>query len=230
MKILIPITLISCILRKNIGESLTNTLLAIPNKSKDNERARYDLSLMGIRKALHPQQQGGKKVYLPTACFAMSKEDKGIFCQVLKNVKVPDGYASNISRNVNLKEHSISGLKSHDYHIMLQQLIPIAVRRTLPKHVSKPIIELGNCFRQLYSKENHVQDLEALADRMALTLCHLEKNFPPSFFDIMEHLPIHLPEEALLAGPVQFRSMYPIERYLTKHNELYYTYLSINII
>ncbi|XP_057770554.1 uncharacterized protein LOC130990352 [Salvia miltiorrhiza] len=30
----------------------------------------------------------------------------------------------------------------------------------------------------------------------------------------MEHLPIHLPEEAKLAGPVQFRSMYPIERYL----------------
>ncbi|KAL0401981.1 UNVERIFIED_CONTAM: hypothetical protein Slati_4228000 [Sesamum latifolium] len=31
----------------------------------------------------------------------------------------------------------------------------------------------------------------------------------------MEHLPIHLAEEALLAGPVQFRWMYPIERYLS---------------
>ncbi|GJU18477.1 hypothetical protein Tco_1146443 [Tanacetum coccineum] len=40
------------------------------------------------------------------------------------------------------------------------------------------------------------------------------KIFPPSFFDIMEHLPIHLAEEALLAGPVQYRWMYPIERYL----------------
>ncbi|KAL3516319.1 hypothetical protein ACH5RR_023221 [Cinchona calisaya] len=30
----------------------------------------------------------------------------------------------------------------------------------------------------------------------------------------MEHLAIHLAEEALLAGPVQFRWMYLIERYL----------------
>ncbi|XP_071913572.1 uncharacterized protein [Coffea arabica] len=38
--------------------------------------------------------------------------------------------------------------------------------------------------------------------------------FPPPFFNIMEHLLVHLPEEAKLGGPFQFRSMYPIERYL----------------
>jgi len=41
----------------------------------------------------------------------------------------------------------------------------------------------------------------------------LEKIFPPSFFDVMEHLPIHLPDEAILGGPVQFRWMYPFERF-----------------
>lgn len=30
----------------------------------------------------------------------------------------------------------------------------------------------------------------------------------------MEHLPIHLPYEARLGGPVQFRWMYPFERYM----------------
>lgn len=45
-------------------------------------------------------------------------------------------------------------------------------------------------------------------------LCDLEKIFPPSFFDVMEHLPIHLPHEAILGGPVQFRWMYPFERYM----------------
>ena len=42
----------------------------------------------------------------------------------------------------------------------------------------------------------------------------MEKIFPPSFFDIMEHLPVHLPDEALLGGPVQYWWMYPFERYL----------------
>ncbi|XP_043719262.1 uncharacterized protein LOC122667127 [Telopea speciosissima] len=42
----------------------------------------------------------------------------------------------------------------------------------------------------------------------------MEKLFPPSFFDIMVHLIIHLAHEASLAGPVQYRWMYPIERFL----------------
>uniref|UniRef100_A0A2K2A3S9 DUF4218 domain-containing protein n=1 Tax=Populus trichocarpa TaxID=3694 RepID=A0A2K2A3S9_POPTR len=40
----------------------------------------------------------------------------------------------------------------------------------------------------------------------------LEMIFPPSFFDSMEHLPIHLPFEAKAGGPVQYRWMYPFER------------------
>ena len=60
---------------------------------------------------------------------------------------------------------------------------------------------------------NRVNDLQHVQDRIAITLCHLEKIFPPSFFNIMEHLPIHLAEEAMLVGAVQFWWMYSIERY-----------------
>ena len=47
-----------------------------------------------------------------------------------------------------------------------------------------------------------------------MILCKLEKIFPPAFFDVMVHLAIHLPDEALLRGPVQYGWMYPIERRL----------------
>ncbi|WMV55100.1 hypothetical protein MTR67_048485 [Solanum verrucosum] len=49
----------------------------------------------------------------------------------------------------------------------------------------------------------------------------LEKILPPGFFDVMEHLPIHLVHEALLGGPVQYMWMYPFEqgtRELKQHN------------
>ena len=36
---------------------------------------------------------------------------------------------------------------------------------------------------------------------------------PPSFFDIMSHLPNHLVEELFICGPVHTRWMYPYERY-----------------
>ncbi|CAD6261468.1 unnamed protein product [Miscanthus lutarioriparius] len=45
-------------------------------------------------------------------------------------------------------------------------------------------------------------------------LCKLEKIFPPAFFDVMVHLAVHLPDEAMVRGPVQFGWMYPIERRL----------------
>ncbi|CAL8119261.1 unnamed protein product [Prunus armeniaca] len=38
--------------------------------------------------------------------------------------------------------------------------------------------------------------------------------FPPAFFTSMIHVMVHLPEEALLTGPVNYRCMYPIERLL----------------
>jgi hypothetical protein len=70
----------------------------------------------------------------------------------LANVKVPDGYASNVSRCVKLKERCIRGLKSHDSHIIMQQLMPIALRGTLPRKVIKPLIELSSFFREICSK------------------------------------------------------------------------------
>ncbi|KAK4438612.1 hypothetical protein Salat_0195700 [Sesamum alatum] len=50
--------------------------------------------------------------------------------------------------------------------------------------------------------------------QMALTLCKLERVFPPAFFDVMIHLMIHLASEAKIAGPVQYRWMFPFERKL----------------
>ncbi|KAH0972375.1 hypothetical protein GBA52_024531 [Prunus armeniaca] len=47
----------------------------------------------------------------------------------------------------------------------------------------------------------------------------MENIFPMSFFGVMEHLPVHLAEEALIAGAVQFRWMYllTLKRYVSNH-------------
>jgi hypothetical protein len=42
----------------------------------------------------------------------------------------------------------------------------------------------------------------------------LEMEFPPSFFDIMTHLPYYLVQELDMCGPVATRWMYPVERYM----------------
>ncbi|GJZ01302.1 zinc finger MYM-type protein 1 [Tanacetum coccineum] len=47
-------------------------------------------------------------------------------------------------------------------------------------------------------------------------LCNLEQIYPAAFFDIMIHLVIHLPEEALEGGPIPYWWMYLFERYIKK--------------
>ena len=133
------------------------------------------------------------------------------FLQVLKDVTVPDGYASNISRHVNTKECKISDLKSHDNHILMQQLFPIALRGSLPSHVTRPLIKLACFFREICSKTLTVSDIVTLEADIAVTLCELEKIFSSSFFTMMVHLVIHLAAEAKIGGPVYYRWMYPIE-------------------
>ena len=117
-------------IKKNVCDNVLFTMTADKLKSKDNLNSRLDLQVMNIRKPLHPKVGPTGRRMMPLACFTMNKLDKDIFFKVLKNVKVPDGYASNISRCVNLKEHTIRGLKSHDSHVLMQQLLPIAIRGT----------------------------------------------------------------------------------------------------
>ncbi len=81
---------------------------------------------MGIRKDLHLILDGDK-FRMPQATYTLSSVDKKRFCEWLKSVKFPDGYASNIARCVNVNQKTISGLKSHDCHVLLQRLLPVAV-------------------------------------------------------------------------------------------------------
>ena len=67
-------------------------------------------------------------------------------------------------------------------------------------------------FRSISRKEINVQELDNLQQELCVTLCLLEKYFPPSFFDIMIHLTVHLTIEVKLCGPICFRWMYPFER------------------
>ncbi|KAJ9545204.1 LOW QUALITY PROTEIN: hypothetical protein OSB04_024911, partial [Centaurea solstitialis] len=60
-------------------------------------------------------------------------------------------------------------------------------------------------------KEINVDELDKLQEELCVTLCLLEKYFPPSFFDIMVHLTVHLTREVKF-GHVCFRWMYPFER------------------
>ncbi|GAB2270553.1 hypothetical protein Dimus_038857 [Dionaea muscipula] len=200
-------------IEKNICDNILGTIMSIKGKNKDSLNARLDLKAMNIRPELHPIEKDNKFV-IPGASYTLPKKEKHMFCKFLKEVKFPDGFSSNISRCVNLKDEKISGMKSHDCHIFLQHLLPHAVSGLLPKEVCEALTELSLFFNVLCSKTLKVDDLTAMQAQIGITLCKLERIFPPSFFDVMMHLPVHLANEAKLGGPVPYRSMWIIEQYL----------------
>ncbi|KAH0729589.1 hypothetical protein KY290_000721 [Solanum tuberosum] len=200
-------------IEKNIVDSILGTLLDIPGKTKDHAKARYDLKEIGIRKNLHPKDTGdNKRTKFAKACFSMTNGEKSVFCGVLKTAKLPDGSTSNISRCVQLDERKLSGYKTHDAHFMLHYLLPIPIKSILPDHVAIPLIRLCSFFQRLCQKVIILEELDCLEVEIRETINQLERIFPPSFFDIMIHLPIHLVNEVRLGGPVQNRWMYSTER------------------
>ena len=93
----------------------------------------------------------------------------------------------------------------------MECLLPIAFR-SLPEFVWNAIAEISRFFRDLCCNSLMMDDLIRMKANISIIICKLERIFPPGFFDSMEHLVIHLPTEAILGGPVQYRWMYPFER------------------
>lgn len=202
-------------IEKNVCDSLLSTLLDIKGKSKDRLKSRKDLKVLKIRHHLYPKRKG-KRLCLPAAVHTLSKEEKKTFCKRLFDIKLPDGYGSTIGNCILIDECKIKGLKSHDYHILMQQLLTVALRGLLPKGPRFAIFQLSAYFNELCRRVIDGAKLEEMENDIAETLCMLERFFPPSFFDIMIHLTIHLGREAQRCGPVQYRWMYPFERFMKK--------------
>ena len=116
-----------------------------------------------------------------------------------------NGYAANISRSVNAKNCRLSGLKNHDCHMLLQQILPIGLRGFAHKDISIVLFKLGNFFQDLCSRALKQSELEKLEKHIVLILCKLERFFFLAFFDVMVHLVVHLSREVILGGPLQYR-------------------------
>ncbi|GKC13388.1 hypothetical protein Tco_1010170 [Tanacetum coccineum] len=211
---------------KNVAESLTSTLFNIKGKTKDTWKSRKDLMDTGLKKSLHLVEDGNSFI-MPMACYHFTKDEKQKFLNFLASIKFPDGFASNISRCVKEGELQLSRMKSHDFYVFIQKLLPLSIRGSLTKEARVVLYELSDFIQFLCARNMYIDVLEKQEEKIALIMCKLERMFPPSFFNIMTHLLIHLPFEAKKGGPFQYRWMFPFERkmrtlqgYVERNNEM----------
>jgi hypothetical protein len=200
-------------IKKNVCQATCGTLLQQKFKGKDHKNAREDLKELGIRPELYAEEtETGTK--LPVAATTLSKAERIEFRQFLHDLKVPSGYSSNFKRLVSVKDMimNFNLMKSHDCHVLMIALLPIALRGIKTKLVCDVVMSLFLFFNAIEQKVIDEKKLLDLERRHFKTLCLLEPTFPPSFFDLMLYLTAYLAREIWFLSPSYLHQMFPYER------------------
>jgi hypothetical protein len=148
--------------KKNACESLLRTLLNTNKKTRDHEHAQADIKKIGIRPELW-LDDSVKVTELPTSCITLSKHEKNEFCGFLKNVKVPSGYSTNISRLILFLDLKVAlSVKSHDYHVLITQMIVVGIQNILSVNVQEAIMNFCFFFNVIGQRVLSEEALESL--------------------------------------------------------------------
>ena len=117
----------------------------------------------------------GSRVAKPRVSFVLDKNAQLLVYKWLKSLRFP----MDISRLVNTEECRLFGMKSHDCHVFIQTLIPLAFHDLLPKGIWDALMEISHFFRDICSSKLNVDHIERLETNIVETICKLEMIFPP---------------------------------------------------
>jgi hypothetical protein len=195
---------------KNLAKNFLKTIIG----KKDTMKVRRDLQRRGIQKHLwltaNPRR--GRKMLKPAAPYVLLGAEFEVFAYTIESLKTPTGYLSAFGKHIRKK--IFGGLKSHNYQVLMQQVMPLALRNLLKPGPKMAVMRMCKVFRRICTKVYNPIEFQSLEVDVAKSMALLEMEFPPSFFDIMAHLPYHLMQELDMCGPVATRWMYPVERYM----------------
>jgi hypothetical protein len=118
-------------------------------------------------------------------------------------------YLSNICKLVSMNDLSIYDYNSHDCQVMMMVFLTIAIWA-----IKVIITHLCYFFNTISQKLIGHKELNDLRAYMIETTCMLEMCFPPSFFDMQQHLMIHLVDQIDTLGQLYLYSMFPYKQYL----------------
>jgi hypothetical protein len=102
---------------------------------------------------------------------------------------------------------TLAGYNSHDCHVIITFFLTIAIRAIKPVFVKMVITWMCYFFNMISQKVIDCVELARLQLFVLETQAQLEMCFPPSFFNIMEHLMVHMVQQITELGPMCFHQM-----------------------
>src|SRR4051812_8263484 len=111
---------------RNVFMNIFNTVMDIKGKTKDTVKGQYDMAnlchLPELKIKINQRGIHSK----PKAIFVLNKPQRLAICWWINDLKLPDRYVSNLSRYIDWSQVKLQGIKSHDRHVFMQRLLPIA--------------------------------------------------------------------------------------------------------
>ena len=194
---------------KNVSKSLIAHLIG----DKDSVAARLDLEASNTKQELWVQYQT-TSIENSWAPYKLRKNDQvKEFFRRIKKIRTPSGFGSFLENAFNDNDR-YSGLKSHDFYNMLRFHIPIAIQGMFHSGFMETISRLCRLVRWISQKTIIKDEIEAMKHESYVVMALLQMQMPTSFFDSQEHLLVHLVEDIALMGPVPYRWMFFVERYM----------------
>jgi hypothetical protein len=200
----------------NVAESIISMCLDVTGFSIDNMNARKDLAVLCDHPSLEVKKTAKGNLTRPWAPYCLMMIERKEILKWLKKLKFPDRYATNIKWAINVGTSKLNGLKSHDYHIIMERLLPVMLRGYLGTDLWEMFAELSYFYRQLCAKQVSKMMMQKFEKEIPILVCKIEKVFLPGWFNAMKRLLVHLPWETKVGGPIQFRWMHNQERELKK--------------
>ncbi|KAL0413242.1 UNVERIFIED_CONTAM: hypothetical protein Sradi_1525900 [Sesamum radiatum] len=104
-------------IENNVFDNIFNTVMDIKRKMKDNLNAQKDLMIVSNRLELEVDER--RSNVMPKAVYTLTKNQRKKICDYISGLKFFDGYASNLTRCVDVKGLRMHDMKSHDCHIFI---------------------------------------------------------------------------------------------------------------
>jgi len=142
----------------------------------------------------------------------LTKEEQRILLQQIERITIPIGYFSDMKKHI--MKNKLGSMKSHDFYILLQFILPVCLRHFMDLEAQTTIIRLGRLFTMLCKKVLSIEELDKFEVYATETICLLEVWFFPSTFDTMWHLPIYLVKQVKHCSLVANTWYYSIERHM----------------
>jgi hypothetical protein len=165
--------------------------LDVTGFTNDNVNARKDLAALCDCPSLEAKPNARGKLRRPKAPYCLKPIERKEVLRWFKTLKFLDRYAANIKRAVNVGTGKLSRLKSHNYHIFIERLMPVMFRDYFKPDLWKMFFELSYFYRYICAKEVSKAMMQRLEKKIAVLVCKMETVFPPGWFNAMQHLLVH---------------------------------------